>query len=123
MCWSPLASSLKPTLLDAIRREADPSFNEEKLDALLTRNLGASAAAQPMISRPAAPAIQTAPAAPKAQAVPAAKAAPAPVAPVQGDYTERVIRIIMDATGMKGMKSSRKWTSDPIWPSVPAVCP
>ena len=89
---------LKPAILEAIRREADPSFTEDRLDQLLGQTPTAPvrmAAPAPAPQTPAAPAPEDREPAP-------AKAGPA-AAPAQvlspDDYLEQVIRIIMDATG------------------------
>ena len=87
---------LKPAILEALRREVDPAFSEAELVQLLGDSLPAPST--PTLAAPlraAAPASlpSLAPAAPAAT-----KAAPAgPVSP--GDYLERIIQIIMDATG------------------------
>ncbi len=88
---------LKPAILEALRREVDPAFTEAELVQLLGDSLPA-----PSTPTLAAPLRAAAPASlplPCSMAAPAAtKAAPAgPVSP--GDYLERIIQIIMDATG------------------------
>ncbi len=85
---------LKPAILEAVRREVNPAFSEADLDRILGDGVTA-APALPLAApgRAAAPAALPSPAAPEA-----APAAPAgPLSP--GDYLERIIRIIMDATG------------------------
>jgi acyl transferase domain-containing protein/NAD(P)H-dependent flavin oxidoreductase YrpB (nitropropane dioxygenase family)/NAD(P)-dependent dehydrogenase (short-subunit alcohol dehydrogenase family)/acyl carrier protein len=94
---------LKPAILEAVRREVNPAFSEAELDRILGDGVTAGpapamaapvrAAAPPPLTSPTA-----APAAPAAAAPEAAPAAPAgPLSPE--DYLERIIRIIMDATG------------------------
>jgi acyl transferase domain-containing protein/acyl carrier protein len=88
---------LKPAILEALRREINPAFTETELDQLL----GGDAAAwqAPVKTAPlqaAAPTALPSPA-PAAPAAEAARAAPGPLSP--GDYLERIIKIIMDATG------------------------
>jgi malonyl CoA-acyl carrier protein transacylase len=84
---------LKPAILDAIRREVDPSFSEARFEELFNASL------------PAAPTLAALPPAPgpgaAATPLPQAAAGDPPVLPAipEGDYVERVIRIIMDATG------------------------
>ncbi|MBM4284464.1 MAG: SDR family NAD(P)-dependent oxidoreductase [Deltaproteobacteria bacterium] len=77
---------LKPAIIEAVRREVDPTFDE----ARLTRIMGLSADPGPA----AAPAAPPAPA-------PAPVSQPAATRQDDGprDYLEEVIHIIMDATG------------------------
>jgi len=86
---------LKPAIVEAVRREADPFFDEARLEALLGGGVAApvAPAARPAIPAPAAPAA--APVAPSPPARPAPVPSPAP----EGDYLEQVIGIIIDATG------------------------
>jgi acyl transferase domain-containing protein len=88
---------IKPQIVEAVRRDLDPGFTQERLD----RILGDAPAVLP--ARTASPKIG-APLAPQ----PLAKVEPArltaePSPPEQGevvvDYLEQVIQIIMDATG------------------------
>ena len=84
---------LKPAILDAIRREVDPSFSETRFDELFNASLPAV---------PGLTAISPSTAAGAAVAAgPKAAAGDLPVHPPISaeDYVERVIRIIMDATG------------------------
>jgi NAD(P)-dependent dehydrogenase (short-subunit alcohol dehydrogenase family)/acyl carrier protein len=94
---------LRPAILEALRREVNPAFTEAELDQILGD--GFSAAPAPAMAAPlraAAPtplpsavgaSPQPAPARPEiAAAVPAAPLSPE-------DYLERIIQIIMDATG------------------------
>ena len=85
---------LKPAILEAIRREVDPAFSEERFEALMHASL--PAALPPVTARPSSPA-------PAAAAMPlpaAGPESPPDLPPIpEGDYVERVIRIIMDATG------------------------
>lgn len=100
---------LKPAILEAIRREVNPAFSEADLDRILGD--GFTAAPAPAMAAPVraaaptplpSPAAAAPAAAAPAAAVPAAPEA-APVAPAgplsPEDYLERIIRIIMDATG------------------------
>ena len=84
---------LKPAILEAIRREVDPSFSEARFEELFNASLptGPALAAIPPSTAPGA----------AAPALPQAAAGDPPVLPPipAGDYVERVIRIIMDATG------------------------
>ena len=84
---------LKPAILEAIRREVDPSFSEARFDELFRASLPAGPA---LAARPSS----TAPGAPEPAGPPAA-AGDSPIhGPISAeDYVERVIRIIMDATG------------------------
>jgi len=94
---------LKPAILNALRQEIDPSFSETDLDRVLKEGFGAAPSPLAALSpRAASPAPSPIPAAPPARPAPArlevAKAAPA--APLSADdYLERIIQIIMDATG------------------------
>jgi|UniRef100_A0A7V6A1L5 acyl transferase domain-containing protein/NAD(P)H-dependent flavin oxidoreductase YrpB (nitropropane dioxygenase family)/NAD(P)-dependent dehydrogenase (short-subunit alcohol dehydrogenase family)/acyl carrier protein len=92
---------LKPAILEALRREVNPAFTEAELDQLLGDGVSsAPAPAMPAPARPAAAPIlpSPAPAAPApAAAAPAPAVSAAPLAPE--DYLERIIQIIMDATG------------------------
>jgi len=84
---------LKPAILEAIRREVDPSFSEARFAELFNASLltGPALAAGPPSTVPGAAAPAMAPAAAEVtQVLP-------PLSP--GDYVETVIRIIMDATG------------------------
>jgi acyl transferase domain-containing protein/NAD(P)H-dependent flavin oxidoreductase YrpB (nitropropane dioxygenase family)/NAD(P)-dependent dehydrogenase (short-subunit alcohol dehydrogenase family)/acyl carrier protein len=83
---------LKPAILEAIRREVDPSFSEARFEELFNASLPAVPGLA-FISPAAAPGAAVG-------AIPAA-AADSPVQPPLSpeDYVERVIRIIMDATG------------------------
>ncbi|MGQ9687374.1 MAG: SDR family NAD(P)-dependent oxidoreductase [Desulfobaccales bacterium] len=94
---------LKPAILEAVRREVNPAFSEAELDRLLGD--GVTAAPAPTMAGPLATAAPTplpspAPAPPVVvpAAAPPAAAAPAVLLSVE-DYLERIIRIIMDATG------------------------
>jgi acyl transferase domain-containing protein/NAD(P)H-dependent flavin oxidoreductase YrpB (nitropropane dioxygenase family)/NAD(P)-dependent dehydrogenase (short-subunit alcohol dehydrogenase family)/acyl carrier protein len=84
---------LKPAILDAIRREVDPAFSEARFEELFRASLqgGPAFAALPPVTAPGA----------AAGALPQGAAETPPVHPPipAGDYVERVIRIIMDATG------------------------
>ncbi len=96
---------LKPGILEAIRRELHPAFQEGDLSAALTSMLGASVG--PLQSRtqvsPGIPPVPPPP--PDPIPAPSAILAAEPAAPPQGDESvhqdlmERLIRIIMDATG------------------------
>ncbi len=89
---------LKPAILAALRQEVDSSLSETDLDRILQE--GFRAAPAPMVSLPqrgAQPAPSPAPAAAPAR-LEVVRAAPAAAAE-PGDYLERIIRIIMDATG------------------------
>jgi malonyl CoA-acyl carrier protein transacylase len=77
---------LKPALLAALRRDHDPSFSEENLEAWLQ--------ARQIAGTPSSAMASAFPLAAPAEAAPAA-AAPAAVS----DYVEEVIRLIMEATG------------------------
>ena len=96
---------LKPAILEALRREVNPAFTEAELDQILGNGLTAAPApARAALPRAAAlPTIQpsvpaTTPPAPAPAAGAAAGLAPAgPLSPE--DYLERIIQIIMDATG------------------------
>ena len=84
---------LKPAILEAIRREVDPSFSEARFEELFNASLPtgpALAAISPSTTSGAA-----------VQSVPQAAAGdPLAHEPIPaGEYVERVIRIIMDATG------------------------
>ena len=83
---------LKPAILEAIRREVDPSFSEARFAELFNASLltGPALAAIPPSSAPGA----------AAPALPAAAGVSQVLPPIpDGDYVETVIRIIMDATG------------------------
>jgi acyl transferase domain-containing protein/NAD(P)H-dependent flavin oxidoreductase YrpB (nitropropane dioxygenase family)/NAD(P)-dependent dehydrogenase (short-subunit alcohol dehydrogenase family)/acyl carrier protein len=84
---------LKPAILDAIRREVDPGFSEARFEELFHASFPGSPALATI-----SPAITPGAA---AGTMPPALAAPPPAHPAipAGDYVERVIRIIMDATG------------------------
>jgi acyl transferase domain-containing protein/NAD(P)H-dependent flavin oxidoreductase YrpB (nitropropane dioxygenase family)/NAD(P)-dependent dehydrogenase (short-subunit alcohol dehydrogenase family) len=93
---------LKPAILEALRREVNSAFSEADLDQLLGD--GFSSAPAPAMPAPARAAVP--PSLPsQAAAAPAPAAAPeaapaAPGAPLSAeDYLERIIQIIMDATG------------------------
>jgi len=95
---------LKPAILEAVRREVNPAFSEADLDRLLGNGL--STAPAPILPAPVQPAAAAPPPSPAPAATPApAEAAPAatPAAPAVAlspeDYLERIIQIIMDATG------------------------
>ena len=88
---------IKPQIVEAVRRELDPGFTQERLD----RILGGAPAVLP--ARAASPKIGT-----PLALQPLSKVEPAPLPaepppPEQGevvvDYLEQVIQIIMDATG------------------------
>ena len=87
---------LKPSLLDAIRRDYDPQFTEKKLDSALSAMFpGLSGTPLP---RPQLPSVSG------AQAQPVVKDRTSPPEESLGvtdsdDITETVIRLIMDATG------------------------
>ena len=88
---------LKPNILEAIHREIDPAFREDELPAIINSIIEGSG--PPESCRPA-PALQTA--SPPTRPTPAApvEAPPAPgQAPEGQGLMERVIRIIMAATG------------------------
>jgi acyl transferase domain-containing protein/NAD(P)H-dependent flavin oxidoreductase YrpB (nitropropane dioxygenase family)/NAD(P)-dependent dehydrogenase (short-subunit alcohol dehydrogenase family)/acyl carrier protein len=94
---------LKPAILEALRREVNPAFTEAELDRVLGDGFTAASAralaAPPSAARPAPPpspaAVRPAPAPAAAKA-----AEPAPAGPLSpADYLERIIQIIMDATG------------------------
>ena len=84
---------LKPAILEAIRREVDPSFSEARFEELFNTSLptGPALAAIPPSTTSGA-AVQSVP---KAAAGDPLAHEPIPA----GEYVERVIRIIMDATG------------------------
>jgi acyl carrier protein len=99
---------LEPTILAAVRRELHPQFREGDLSAALATMLGASS--EPLAGRVQVP--QSKPAAPPPPLEPApviqervSEPEPEPPAPPraevseQQDLMERLIRIIMDATG------------------------
>jgi acyl transferase domain-containing protein/NAD(P)H-dependent flavin oxidoreductase YrpB (nitropropane dioxygenase family)/NAD(P)-dependent dehydrogenase (short-subunit alcohol dehydrogenase family)/acyl carrier protein len=95
---------LKPAILEALRREVNPGFTEAELDRILGDGLTAAAApaaAKPAPPSAAAPTPPSAPAAAPSTPAPAAAAPePAPAVPLSPeDYLERIIQIIMDATG------------------------
>jgi acyl transferase domain-containing protein/NAD(P)H-dependent flavin oxidoreductase YrpB (nitropropane dioxygenase family)/NAD(P)-dependent dehydrogenase (short-subunit alcohol dehydrogenase family)/acyl carrier protein len=84
---------LKPAILEAIRREVDPSFSEARFEELFNTSLPAVpglAAITPSSAAGAAVGVGLTPAAGDPSVLP-----PIPAE----DYVERVIRIIMDATG------------------------
>jgi acyl transferase domain-containing protein/NAD(P)-dependent dehydrogenase (short-subunit alcohol dehydrogenase family)/acyl carrier protein len=84
---------LKPAILDAIRREVDPSFSEARFEELFSTSLTTGPAVAAILPSPAPGAAP--PALPRA-----ATGDPSALPPIpEGDYVERVIRIIMDATG------------------------
>jgi predicted dehydrogenase/malonyl CoA-acyl carrier protein transacylase/acyl carrier protein len=93
---------LKPAILEALRREVNPAFTETELDQLLGD--GISSAPAPALAAPARaaapiPQPSSAPVAPAPATAPEAPPA-APGAPLSPeDYLERIIQIIMDATG------------------------
>jgi len=96
--------SLKPRILSALRREIDPAFSEDRLEALLGKDLTplAPSAIQVETKPSALPPGQPAP----RQTVPDLHPLPDPgeelwETPVilDGDYLECVIGILMDATG------------------------
>ncbi|PIU53046.1 MAG: hypothetical protein COS90_08265, partial [Deltaproteobacteria bacterium CG07_land_8_20_14_0_80_60_11] len=83
---------LKPAILEAIRREVNPSFSEARFEELFNTSLpaGPALAAMPPSTTPGA----------AVQSVPKAAAGDLAHEPIPaGEYVERVIRIIMDATG------------------------
>jgi NAD(P)-dependent dehydrogenase (short-subunit alcohol dehydrogenase family)/acyl carrier protein len=84
---------LKPAILDAIRREVDPSFSEARFEELFSASLTAAPAVAALTAPPAPGAA--APSLPRAAAGNSPALPPIPA----GDYVEQVIRIIMDATG------------------------
>jgi acyl transferase domain-containing protein/NAD(P)H-dependent flavin oxidoreductase YrpB (nitropropane dioxygenase family)/NAD(P)-dependent dehydrogenase (short-subunit alcohol dehydrogenase family)/acyl carrier protein len=84
---------LKPAILAAIRREADPTFTEARLAGIL-KTLEFKSLDQPLPPT-ALEIIRT----PQAMAQPAVKAPVAMPPRSQGGYLEQVIRIIMEATG------------------------
>ncbi len=89
-----LGKYLKPAILDAIRREVDPSFSEARFEALFQAGLPAA-----LTSGTAIP-LSLAPGAAVTPSPPAGPQSPHDLTPIpEGDYVERVIRIIMDATG------------------------
>jgi malonyl CoA-acyl carrier protein transacylase len=84
---------LKPAILEAIRREVDPSFSEARFEELFNASLttGPAVEAMPPASAPGA----------AAPVLPETAGGDTAVLPIISpeDYVERVIRIIMDATG------------------------
>jgi acyl transferase domain-containing protein/NAD(P)H-dependent flavin oxidoreductase YrpB (nitropropane dioxygenase family)/NAD(P)-dependent dehydrogenase (short-subunit alcohol dehydrogenase family)/acyl carrier protein len=92
---------LKPAILEAVRREVNPGFSEADLD----RILGDGVTAAPSLAIPAPAGAAAPPPLPSPAAAAAAPAAPdaapaAPAVPLSAeDYLERIIAIIMDATG------------------------
>lgn len=94
---------LKPAILDALRREVDPSFSEAALDQLFRSGWEVAPGPLPALpQRAASPAPLTSPGTPPLRPAPvrpeAAEVSPAAV-PAPEDYLERIIQIIMDATG------------------------
>ncbi|MDD1632950.1 MAG: phosphopantetheine-binding protein, partial [Methylococcaceae bacterium] len=90
-------SSLKPGILEAIRQELDPTFQEGELSSVIGSVLAGSGSpeSQKQVSpgKPAAPPLGS------ASSIPG-QASPPPVeAPEGQDHMESLIRIIMDATG------------------------
>ena len=88
---------LKPNILEAIRQELDPTFQEGDLSSVIKSMLVGSGPpeGQKQVSpgKPASPTLDSTPAIP-------GQASPAPgEAPEGQDLMERLIRIIMDATG------------------------
>jgi malonyl CoA-acyl carrier protein transacylase len=88
---------LKPNILEAIRQELDPTFQEGDLSSVIKSMLAGfePPEAQKQVSRgkPASPPLDSTPAIlGQAPHLPS-------VAPESQDLTERLIRIIMDATG------------------------
>ncbi|MFZ2087152.1 MAG: SDR family NAD(P)-dependent oxidoreductase [Desulfobaccales bacterium] len=94
---------LKPAILEALRREVNPAFTDAELDQILGNGFGVSptpAMAAPSLAPPVG--TLTSPAAARPAPAPAAPAVSpgAPVAPMSSEgYLERIIQIIMDATG------------------------
>jgi malonyl CoA-acyl carrier protein transacylase len=89
--------SLKPNMLEAIRKELDPTFREGDLSSVIQSMLAGSGPpeGQKQVSpgKPASPPLDSTPAILQ-------KASPAPgEASEHQDLMERLIRIIMDATG------------------------
>ena len=89
--------SLKPNMLEAIRKELDPTFREGDLSSVIQSMLAGAGPpeGQRQVSpgKPASPPLDSAPAILQ-------QAAPAPgEASEDQDLMERLIRIIMDATG------------------------
>jgi malonyl CoA-acyl carrier protein transacylase len=88
---------LKPSILQAIRQEHNPAFQEGDLSEVIKAMLAGSAPPenhkQLSPGKPSAPPLLSTPSIPE-QAAPAAGAVPA-----GQDLLERLIRIIMDATG------------------------
>lgn len=88
---------LKPNILEAIHREFDPAFREDELSAIIKSRFEGSGPPEscwlvPPV-KPVSPPPCSAPAMP-------GQASPAPgEAPEGQDLMERVVRIIMDATG------------------------
>ena len=88
---------LKPNILEAIRQELDPTFQEGDLSSVIKSMLVGSGPPegrkQVSPGKPASPPLDSTPAIP-------GQASPAPgEAPEGQDLMERLIRIIMDATG------------------------
>jgi len=91
---------LKPAILQAIRREHDPSFPEESLDRLLFDGVTGQVQSGVVTAVPHLEAPTPAAAVSHSVSVPTAQVTAPAAAPAEaGDITETVIRIIMDATG------------------------
>ena len=92
---------LKPAILEALRREVNPAFTEAELDQVLGDGFAVTPAPMAAVLRAAAapPPSPVAASATPAPA-PATAAEPAHAVPLTPeDYLERIIQIIMDATG------------------------
>uniref|UniRef100_A0A7C5EMD4 SDR family NAD(P)-dependent oxidoreductase n=1 Tax=Desulfobacca acetoxidans TaxID=60893 RepID=A0A7C5EMD4_9BACT len=92
---------LKPAILAALRREVDPAFSEAALDRVLGTEASVSSvlpAILPQVPADSPALLSQAVSPPEPRPQPPEGAAPAP-ALSSGDYLERIIRIIMDATG------------------------
>ena len=89
--------SLKLNILDAIRQELDPTFQEGDLSSVIQSMLAGSG--PPAGRKPVSPGEQASPPLDSTPAIPA-EASPGPgEAHARQDLMERLIRIIMDATG------------------------
>ena len=87
---------IKPQIVEAVRRELDPTFDQDRLEQILGTTPVAPTPGAPVVSvaQPSQAVSQTA-------AVAAAPAEPPPpkVEEAEIDYLEQVIQIIMNATG------------------------
>jgi acyl transferase domain-containing protein/NAD(P)H-dependent flavin oxidoreductase YrpB (nitropropane dioxygenase family)/NAD(P)-dependent dehydrogenase (short-subunit alcohol dehydrogenase family)/acyl carrier protein len=93
---------LKPAILEALRREVNPAFTEAELDQLLGDGIASAPApvlAAPLRAAAPPPLPSPAPESPAPAAAPEVAPA-APAAPLSPEgCLERIIQIIMDATG------------------------